>query len=299
MMAAPDLKQHPLSAAFPRMSADEFQELEDSITNNGVLNPITLFDGMVLDGWHRYQAATETSMDCPAVEIEFSDLAGAQDFVLAQNKARRHISASQLALATTAVYQWRPNGLNQFTEKRVDTQCPPSKTTAELAEISGVHPNTIKQAKAVQTHGAPEVLEAVRSGSMGLPKAAAIARLPKSEQAGALTRPLAKRTIISADEAPPNEDYAPEEFDAVAVLSEENDRLNDRLAAMAMDATEEERSAAHNTLIELRAKVRTLEATLSAVKISRDTFQNQVAEMQQQINRQRREIDRATGTRSA
>jgi predicted nucleic acid-binding Zn-ribbon protein len=134
---------------------------------------------------------------------------------------------------------------------------------------------------------------------MGLPKAAAIARLPKSDQAAALAHPLAKRTNISVDEVPPDEDYAPEEIDAVAVLSEENDRLNDRLAAMAMDATEEERSAAHNTLIELRAKVRTLEATLSAVKISRDTFQNQVAEMQQQINRQRREIDRATGTRSA
>jgi ParB-like chromosome segregation protein Spo0J len=295
MMAAPELKQHPLSAAFPRMSADEFVELKDSITNNGVLNPITLFDGMVLDGWHRYQAATETGMDCPAVEIEFSDLAGAQDFVLAQNKARRHISASQLALATTAVYQWRGEG-----RVHLRTECViATKTAKELAELAGVGVRSIQQAKEIQTHGAPEVLEAVRSGSMGLPKAAAIARLPKSEQAGALTRPLAKRTNISVDEVPPDEDYAPEEIDAVAVLSEENDRLNDRLAAMAMDATEEERSAAHNTLIELRAKVRTLEATLGAVKISRDTFQNQVAEMQQQINRQRREIDRATGTRSA
>ena len=33
--------QHPLSAAFPRMTAEEFQELKDSIEVLGVQNPIT------------------------------------------------------------------------------------------------------------------------------------------------------------------------------------------------------------------------------------------------------------------
>ena len=39
--------QHPLSAAFPAMSAEDFQALTDSIDNIGVQNPITLFEGMV------------------------------------------------------------------------------------------------------------------------------------------------------------------------------------------------------------------------------------------------------------
>lgn len=73
-----------------------------------------------------------------------------RDFVLAQNKARRHITQAQLATATTEVYSWRPNGQNQHTEKRVATECPPSKTNAELAAIAGVGVATIKQAKAVQ-----------------------------------------------------------------------------------------------------------------------------------------------------
>ena len=33
-----------------------------------------------------------------------------RDFVMAQNKTRRHVSKAQLALATTAVYAWRPVG---------------------------------------------------------------------------------------------------------------------------------------------------------------------------------------------
>lgn len=49
--------QHPLSAAFPAMQSDEFQALVDSIESIGVQNPITLLDGMVIDGWHRYKAA--------------------------------------------------------------------------------------------------------------------------------------------------------------------------------------------------------------------------------------------------
>ena len=42
--------QHPLSAAFPAMSADDYRALKDSVENIGVQNPITLFEGMVIDG---------------------------------------------------------------------------------------------------------------------------------------------------------------------------------------------------------------------------------------------------------
>jgi len=87
--------------------------------------------------------------------------------------------------------------------------------------------------------------------------------------------------------------------EAIHILSEENDRLNDRLAVAAMDATEEERAAATETLDELRKENKMLRAMNKQLTISRDSFQNQVAEMQKQINRQRREIDRALGTKTA
>ena len=57
----------------------------------------------------------------------------------------RHISAAQLALATASVYEWQPVGANQH--GREDTQCPPSKSNAELAGIAGVGERTIKQAR--------------------------------------------------------------------------------------------------------------------------------------------------------
>lgn len=71
-------------------------------------------------------------------------------------------------MATTTVYQWKPMGANQH-EARVATECPP-KSTAELAALSGVGVATIKQAKTVQTKAAPEVVEAVKRGEIGLPR---------------------------------------------------------------------------------------------------------------------------------
>ena len=74
-----------------------------------------------------------------------------RDFVLAQNKARRHITQAQLASATTSVYAWLPIvGVNQHTKSAPALSAAPQKTTAEMAAIAGVHPTTIKQAKAVQ-----------------------------------------------------------------------------------------------------------------------------------------------------
>ena len=68
-----------------------------------------------------------------------------RDFVLAQNKARRHITQAQLAMATTSVYAWAPRGNPQL-----HTECAIGKTSAQMAALAGVGERTIKQAKAVQ-----------------------------------------------------------------------------------------------------------------------------------------------------
>lgn len=188
-------QQHPLSAAFPAMPPEDFQILKDSIVQIGVQNPITLFEGMVIDGWHRYSAATELGMDCPVVELAGVD---PRDFVLAQNKARRHVTKAQLGLAVTAVYAWKPVGNPVFAQSGSD--CPIAKTNAELAQIAGVSERTIKQAKVVQTKAVPEVVEAVKRGVIGGEKAAAIAKLPKEEQVAAIHKPAPK--AAHADEVP-------------------------------------------------------------------------------------------------
>ena len=101
-------QQHPLSAAFPAMSEEELQNLKDSIDVIGVQNPIVIYEGKIIDGWHRYKVANELRLPCPAVHL--AEDIDPQDFVLANNKARRHLNRGQIAMAYTKVYQWYPAG---------------------------------------------------------------------------------------------------------------------------------------------------------------------------------------------
>lgn len=100
--------QHPLSAVYPPLSASEFQSLKDSIDNIGVQNPITLYQGQIIDGWHRYCAAKELGMSCPTKELGGDvDL---RDYAKSQG-ARRNLTASQMALVITQIYDWQPHGV--------------------------------------------------------------------------------------------------------------------------------------------------------------------------------------------
>lgn len=74
-----------------------------------------------------------------------------------------------------------------------------------------------------------------------------------------------------------------EQDEAVQELVAENQRLADRLALQVMDATPEEKLAATQTIEELREQIRILEIENQSLKISRDTFQRENAEMKKTI----------------
>lgn len=275
--------QHELSATFPAMGADDFQALKDSIENIGVQNPITLFDGMVIDGWHRYTAAMELGMDCPTVELGDVDPV---DFVRAQNKARRHLPLSAWALIEVGLSSWRPAGQ----QKKAELSSALPRTSKEMADAVGVTDRTIRQAKAVHAGGSPEVIAAVKSGEIGLPKAAAISKLPKEEQAAAIAKPVVKEA-----KAPDNDHKLDDAANTIRELSSENEQLRDRLAVNQMDASEEAKSEAAETIAEMRSRIKALEAELDAVKSSRDGFQRENAELKKQIVMNQKQIKKLGG----
>jgi len=191
-----DLLQHPLSAAFPAMQDNYFQLLKDSIENIGVQNPIVLFEGKIIDGWHRYCAAQETRTPCPCADL--ADDVDPKDFVIAQNERRRHLTASQIADAVVRVFDWLPVG-------RPNSQpgCELNKTTAELAKIASVSTETIRHAKFVQTNAEPGIQAAVKSGKISLKAAAAVAKLPPEDQKKvAASGPAAIKKAAKPTQAP-------------------------------------------------------------------------------------------------
>jgi len=54
-----DIKTHPAADSFPMMDKARYGELVENIREHGQLEPITLYDGMILDGRNRYKACLD------------------------------------------------------------------------------------------------------------------------------------------------------------------------------------------------------------------------------------------------
>lgn len=165
-------ERHPLSAAFPSMAATEQDALATDIKQHGQRDPITIYDGQILDGWHRYQA-------CSTLEIEpmFLTLRNDVDpvaFVLSCNMHRRHLTSSQRAAAVVACNDWATVG-RPGNNCKVTLQL----TASEMAKQADVSRQTIQQAKTAQAAG---LGDKVISGELSAEKAAEMAK-PKTAKA--------------------------------------------------------------------------------------------------------------------
>ena len=106
------LEYHPLADIFELIEGDEFTSLVEDIKEQGLLEPITLLDGKILDGRNRYRACLEAGEDPIFVaygdksayenfpyDVEsFGDLDDPASYVMSRNIMRRHLNTSQRAL---------------------------------------------------------------------------------------------------------------------------------------------------------------------------------------------------------
>lgn len=170
-----ELKQHPLSAAFPAVAASDLDALAADIEANGLRNAITLFDGQIIDGWHRYQACNRVGVTPRFVDLEQGVDPAA--FVLSLNLSRRHLSASQRAAAVAMVTNWRTDG--QREQVGNFAELPP--TTEKLAEIADVSVRTMTAAKAAVRAGRGEEVRDGKVSASAAVKEAKSATVAESE----------------------------------------------------------------------------------------------------------------------
>jgi hypothetical protein len=98
--AAPDFGSfiaHPLANMFPMIEGNAFEELKRDIAAQGILEPIRLYQGMILDGRNRYAAGKacghEFSVD-DFIQWE-GTLAEAEAWVISTNLHRRQLTTKQ------------------------------------------------------------------------------------------------------------------------------------------------------------------------------------------------------------
>lgn len=87
---------HPASLIFPAMSVSELKSLAEDIKAHGLIEPIGLHQGMILDGRNRYSACRIAGVEARYRNVDLGDLFPVQ-YVIAQNLERRNLTKSQLA----------------------------------------------------------------------------------------------------------------------------------------------------------------------------------------------------------
>ena len=143
------MERHELSALFGDMTELEFSELKNDIEQNGFAQPVIyVYEGKILDGWHRYQVAVNLEK---VSELNFTTLDGIQNplvFAMGINYFRRHMNASHRAVVKALAHQseWMQLGDNQHIEGVQD--CTP-KSSAKMAAEVQVSKRTMDAAKKV------------------------------------------------------------------------------------------------------------------------------------------------------
>ena len=178
-----ELSQHPLSAAFPAMNSQELEVLSSDIAVNGLREPIALFEGQVVDGWHRLRACKMAGVEAETYMYRGLDPIA---FVISKNGHRRHLTQAQKAQAISKATSWRQNGSNQHAGSAPGAEAPestgsaklaappkPTATAAQMAKMAGVGERSIERAKTIESAG---LGDEVRDGKIGATKSAEIAK---------------------------------------------------------------------------------------------------------------------------
>jgi hypothetical protein len=93
------LELHPLAKIFPPLPHEELVALAEDLKVRGQREPVTLFQGKILDGQNRYLAAKLAGLKDLRITQFDPKTAGCApaQFVVSANLRRRHLTAGQLA----------------------------------------------------------------------------------------------------------------------------------------------------------------------------------------------------------
>lgn len=268
---------HPLCTLFPRMVGAEFDALCSDIKANGLRSPVVIHDGMILDGGNRYRACLEVGIAPDVVEFDGINIVS---FVLSANLHRRHMTPGQQAAIVASAQDW--NKAQSVGNPKLTQKCnvAPLETVADRAAESGSSIRTQKMADKVAKAN-PELAKQVAHGNISLPKAVAQVDGKKNKASSVIE-------LSNEDDY----DMLSELKETVVSLADENTALKDRLAVAVIACTEEEKTAALDTIESLRAEVKRLEIEVRALTDSRNSYQRENAELKRQCAMQRRQLEK-------
>jgi polyhydroxyalkanoate synthesis regulator phasin len=235
-----------LRAFIDPLTATEQAALERSLLAEGCRDALVLWGEVLIDGHNRYDICRRHQIAFRTVQnSSFASLDDVMLWMIDNHLARRSVSDFQrgvLALrkkeivsAQRASAAGQPDKAEPGTEPAAADQGPPWHTREDVAKAARVSSNTISQIERIQKAAAPQLVEAVRTGTISINAAANVASLPAEQQIAAVAggkkqlQEAARQVREQKAAARPPKEEPPSEVTAlraqVAALREKIDAL--------------------------------------------------------------------------
>jgi len=259
-----------LKAYIDPLTAEEEESLERSILEEGCRDALVLWGDVLVDGHNRYRICQKHGVPFRTVQnARFKSMEDVHLWMIEQHLGRRSLSDFQrgvLALRKREIVSgWRSraaapavdaapaaeDSASASRETAVAADAPPRapfESREALAKAARLSSNQVVMIEKIQKQAAPEVVAAVKAGTISINAAAAVATLPTDEQVAAATggkdelKQAAKRVRESKRKpreesaATPDEPGQADELQTlrqrVAELTAENESLRRRLAEL-------------------------------------------------------------------
>ncbi len=168
----------------PPLSAEELDQLQNSICADGCIDPLIVWKGkgILLDGHNRYAYCKANGIEFRVHELRFSDHNEARNWIILNQLGRRNLSPEAATILRGKLYNAakkavsNPDGLGGKSGKIDEGKsCPQQTTAAQIAAKTGVSERTIKNDGAfVEACDTLGITQAVMAGKLDAPRAAVI-----------------------------------------------------------------------------------------------------------------------------
>lgn len=245
-----------LLAYIDPLTADEHSALERSILAEGCRDALVLWGDVLVDGHNRYGICSKHGIAFTTVQnTQFKSMDDVHLWMIEQHLGRRSVSDFQrgvLALRKKTILEARAQPAASQSSAKTETDeasstpaapaAKPAVSRDSLAKEARVSSATITQIEKIQKSAAPELVAAVKSGTISINAAATVASLPVEEQVAAVAGgkkelQQAARQVREAKAVARTEPESPEGVIArlrqtVTELTAENAALKAELAAL-------------------------------------------------------------------
>ncbi|KQB60556.1 MULTISPECIES: hypothetical protein [Acidovorax] len=192
-----------LKAYIEPLTPDEHEALERSILAEGCRDALVLWGDVLVDGHNRYGICQKHGLPFQTVQNpRFQSMEDVHLWMIDQHLGRRSVSDFQrgvLALRKREIMADRKARATTSTETEAATATPeapeaaaalpapdPLTSRESIARAARLSSSQVVMIEKIQKQAAPELVAAVKSGTISINAAAAVATLPAEEQVAAV-----------------------------------------------------------------------------------------------------------------